>query len=187
MKTKSHGKRISTVALTARIVEQFRTDSSITRISMGPVFFDGYSQAGGFSATGIRLESDKADVHEWARINSQRFYRWLDDLTKDNNLLPSNMLPSVLMSVSMPYRIEWADEFLRPLGLACHQLATEVKPIDVCGLQNLIKEASEAQQSILSLLDGATRNELQAALREVTELQAVVDQLRNSIESQINP
>lgn len=185
MKLDSHAKRKSTVALTAHIVEQFRTDAGLSRISMGPIFYDGHAQLGGFPVTGIRLEDDKGDVHEWARVGSQRFYRWLDHVTKDNNLLPANMLPAVLMAIPTQYRIAWADEFLQPLGLACHQLSTEVKPIDVVGLQTLIREASEAQQSILALLDGATKNELQAALREVTELQAVVDQLRNSIESQL--
>jgi hypothetical protein len=55
-----------------------------------------YEKLGGPELTGIVFNPETQDSYDRAHVNADRVYRWLDDESKDLNLLPANFLPFVL-------------------------------------------------------------------------------------------
>lgn len=59
--------------------------------------------------TGLRFEPSTTDPYNRQKVNAERVYRWLDDLTKDKNLLGANLLPSILAGMPVERRLALAD------------------------------------------------------------------------------
>lgn len=105
-------------------------------------------------------------------MNADRVFRWLDDETKDNNLLPANFLPSVLQAMPLDVRTQCIDDVLLPLGLACRVLHADDDPAVVDAISHLramTKSDAAADQAVINLLDGATDAELVAAQRALRQ------------------
>lgn len=133
--------------------------------------------------TGIRFEPTSTDQFTRMKANADRVFRWLDDQTKDNNLLPANFLPSILAAMPMDIRAACADDLLAGLGLGCRRLDGGRGGFDaVSMLRSVLKENSEAQQAIASLVDGATADELHSAQREITEAIEALQIARSQVE-----
>lgn len=74
------------------------------------------------SATSIVFEPQTKDVCEIREVNAQRVFRWLDDESKEGNLLPANFIPSILAAMPIDRRMACASEILVSLGLGVRML-----------------------------------------------------------------
>lgn len=85
--------------------------------------------------------------------NGVRIYRWLDDSSKEKNLLSVNFLPSILLAMPVERRNAWLCDYLRPLGLGIRELEDgELSPItlqDVCDVANSDAAAMQALSAVL--------------------------------------
>lgn len=125
-------------------------------------------------SSGVVFDPQTRDAYERTKVNADRVYRWLDDETKDTNLLPVNFLPSILAALPMDLRIRSVNELLYPAGLHCDVTPTggEIStPAQM--LRSVIKESGEAQSAIADLVDHPDIDRLRIAERELTESIAV--------------
>lgn len=141
----------------------------------------------GPAVTGIRFEPPTSDTFARMKANADRVSRWLDDESKDSNLLPANFLPSVLAAMPHDRRRHCVDDLLRPLNLAVRTLATEGSDVMcVTQLANVLREQAEASAALAALLDGqATKDELIQAHRETSESIVALRQARATVERQM--
>ncbi|QRM19546.1 hypothetical protein GBK02_09100 [Dechloromonas sp. TW-R-39-2] len=132
--------------------------------------------------TEITFESD-SDAHRRMQSNGDRVMRWLDDVTKHSNHLPANFLPSVIAALPMDLRIECVNRILLPTALSVRAIETVDVPSVAHVLQAVAKESGEATSAVAALIDGATKDELVCAQRELTEASAATATALAMVES----
>jgi hypothetical protein len=139
------------------------------------------------AATGIRFEPQTTDTFERWKVNADRVFRWLDDSSKDTNLLPANFLPSIFAAMPLDVRQHCLDDVLRGVGMAVRPLdgaaAGGINAVET--LRGLIAENSDAQRAVAALLDGATCDELLTAQRELAESVATTQAALAAVEAAI--
>lgn len=130
----------------------------------------------GPAITGIAFEPATQDEFTRMRINGERITRWLDDESKDKNLLPANMLPSLLAALPMDRRASLVEDLLRPVGLGVRVLhAAEGQSFNVLMmLSEVTREGADVQQALIDCADGATQAELDHLAKQLRELQDAV-------------
>lgn len=159
-----------------------------SREAVAEVIVEAHDRIGGGSATGIRFEPRTTDTFERAKVNADRIFRWLDDDSKDTNLLPANFLPSILAALPMDDRIALMNDILGPLGLVVCRMDDDRADV-LSATKHLVtisKEVAEAQSAVASLIDGATLPELQKAERELGEAEHAIHQARHDIAVQLH-
>ncbi|WP_454691154.1 toxin YdaT family protein [Achromobacter aloeverae] len=139
------------------------------------------------ATTGIRFEPNTQDTFDRSKVNADRVFRWLDDDSKDTNLLPANFLPSILAAMPMERRRHCLNDILRPLGLVVRVTgAAGGELIDVNLLNHLLREQTEAVAAAAALLDGdVTHDELVTAHRETSEAVQAGVRMRTAIEARM--
>lgn len=162
----------TTIATVARYVNVWRLREGWSRETVVEQIVNAHERIGGPLVTDIRFEPNSSDTFKRMKANADRVFRWLDDLSKDNNLLPVNFLPSIIAALPEDLRLHCLTDMLRPTGcsvrLICNDLDRDFLPLK--SLQTLIKEAGEAQQAVSALVDGATQEELEIAIKELGDL-----------------
>lgn len=133
--------------------------------------------------TGIRFDKSNPDAFARQKAAADRIFRWLDDASKDSNLLPANFIPSILTALPVTFRISALDEILRPFGLAAWPMDIGGGALDAPAmLKTLIKEQGEAAVAVSELVDGVTREELIRASKELADVIAAASTQRAVIE-----
>lgn len=168
MRNKSHKTLIATLL---DAVNDWRRSQGWSRETVVQQIVDAHQRGGADAMTGLTFTPPATDAFERAKVNADRVFRWLDDRTKDNNLMPANFLPSVLLALPVNLRVSVLSGLLQPLGLGVRVLATvDAGQLDALGLlQVLLLENGQAQQALAGLIDGITPGELQQAQRELVE------------------
>ena len=175
------------IAVVRRHVNLWRRREGWSLGTVGAWIIAAHEQHGWDKLTGLRFEPHTTDAFDRQRINGERIARWLDDETKDNNLLPSNFLPSVLLAMPPDLRIGCLDEILSPLGMSARHISADVSDSRLASLICAVaKEDGEATSALAKLLDGSSQHELQAAQRELTESLTVTQQALAWVESKLN-
>ena len=184
MRVESHKTWISTIL---GHVTAWRKARGWSRESAVQEIVSAHDRVHGPQVTGIRFDPPTTDVFERAKVNADRVFRWLDDSSKDTNLLPVNFMVSILEAMPMDARQHCLDELLRPLGLATRVIEVgsrdAVSPVDL--LRGMIAENADAQRAVAALLDGATRLELVTAQRELSESIEATKAARAVVESRL--
>lgn len=113
MRNDSH---VTLISRLAAYVDDWRKNENMSQMTVVDEIVKAHDSIGGPISTGIRFE---ANPDEWDRVknNSDRVWRWLDDKSKDKNLMPANFLPSVLAAMPEETRRAFLTEMLHPLGL----------------------------------------------------------------------
>lgn len=172
MNSEIHQGKYSLIGIIRKHLDGWRKENQWSRETIAGEIYKAHESINGPVNSGIELEN-KSDVFETMKINAQRIYRWLDDVTKDINLMPLNFLPTILATMPIGVRLRCVNEILLPLDLACRPILKAVNgKVDIDHLQELIRESSEAQQAVVNLLDGASKAEL---LKAHNELQQAID------------
>jgi hypothetical protein len=97
-------------------IDDWRKATGMSQITVVDEIVKAHERIDGPAATGIHFEKS---TDEWNRQknNADRVWRWLDDKSKDRNLLPVNFLPSILAAMPEETRRAFLTEMLAPLGL----------------------------------------------------------------------
>lgn len=152
-------------------VSVWRKQSNWSRETVVAQIVATHAQRGGPANTGIRFEPPSQDVFEQMKANADRVFRWLDDDTKDSNLLPANFIPSILAAMPLDLRLSCVDDILRPLGIvpAVSESAAQGQLDAATLLQGLMKEGGEANQALLSVVGDGSAHNLLRARKELAE------------------
>lgn len=182
MRHEAHSNKTFIGIIKAHVIE-WRKREGWSRETVVQVIVETHEKLNGPANTGIRFEPNTNDAFERQKVNADRVFRWLDDETKDNNLLPVNFVQSIMAAMPMDIRMHCADELLRPLGL--HAGCIEKNDNGVLNatthLVKIARETSEAQGAVASLIDGATPAELQQADRELAEAEEAIRAARADV------
>jgi hypothetical protein len=183
MRNKSH----TLITSLRGAVITWRKREGWSREAVAQEIADQYAKGQGWLVTGFKFldEKDTPDAYARAHANAERIFRWLDDETKDTNLLPANIYPFILQTIPMDLRIECVNESMEPAGLAV-QVVGRGDDADLLGaLKRMYKETGDANSAAVSLLDGATPEELRIAKREFTEAIAAFQDLLPLIQQRL--
>ncbi|CAB3660290.1 hypothetical protein LMG26696_03334 [Achromobacter pulmonis] len=182
-----HESHKSLIAILRDHLSAWRKAEGWSRETMVDHIVKAHSTIGGEAASSIRFDPQTRDTFERMKVNADRVFRWLDDETKDTNLLPSNFLQSVLAAMPHDRRRHCVDDLLRPLGMAVRTLSTEGSAeVCVALLSNVLREQAEAGAALAALLDGqVTREELIQAHRETSEAIVAMRAARAVVERQM--
>lgn len=166
MNTGSH----SLIGILRHTVELWRKRDGMSRQTVAMKIVEAHEAIGGPADTGIEFDPPSKDTYTRVASNSERVWRWLDDVTKETNHLPANFAKSILAALPEDLRMRALDDYLRPLGLACRQTAINVTAdFTATDLRVLIKETAEATAAFTALLDGHSKDELLTVQRELVQ------------------
>lgn len=167
-----HASHKTWIAIILEHVNAWRRAHGWSRETVVQHIVEAHERIDGPRVTGIKFEPHTADAFERQKVNADKVFRWLDDATKDTNFLPTNFIQSILTAMPDDIRLHCIDDLLRSLGVAGRSVAGggDGGGQSAVGLlRGMLAENAEAQQAVAELVDGATREELLAAQRELTE------------------
>lgn len=148
----------------------------------------------GFAAeTGVSFHpvSGSADRAARAlRTNAQKLFRWLDDESKDTNLLTVNLLRSTLAALPMDLRLRAAGRMLAEVDLAVSPLTPAEPASRVALLADLARESGEGIAAFAGLcepsaLAQADLDALIAVDSELAEAQAALAKSRDAVAARL--
>jgi hypothetical protein len=185
MRSQSHK---TFIGLIREHVSEWRKSKGWSRESAVQEVVEAHARIEGPITTGITFAPTTQDHFERTKVNADRVFRWLDDETKDTNLLPVNFLPSLLTALPQDARRHLLDDFLRPFGLGVRNLAQgESAALNVAGiLGSVLKEGGEANQALVDLITAATPEALSRAHKEISESIQAQMQARTAIEASLS-
>lgn len=182
-----HESHKTLIAILREHTSAWRKSLDWSRETMAEHIVAAHERLNGPASTGIRFEPNTQDTFGRLKVNADRVFRWLDDESKDTNLLPANFIPSVLAAMPHDRRRHCVDDILRPLGLAVRTLALDGRDLlDQGQVTNLMREQTEAAAAAVSLLHvDPTPAQMITAHREVSESIVAARNVRASIERQM--
>lgn len=172
------------ITLVREHVEDWRRANAWSRETVVQQIVEAHGRLGFDRLTGIAFDPPTRDSFERMRVNADRVFRWLDDSTKDRNLLPFNFVWSILAALPAERRLALADALLFPVGMVAHEDDAEVHVgIDpaapdtertvIMHFQNVVSAAAEAEVALSRMLDGIDKGEPEAAKVKLSRLAAV--------------
>lgn len=170
-------------------VNAWRKKNHWSRETVVHEIVDMHAKMGADTLTGIRFDPNTQDVFERTKVNAERVFRWLDDDSKDNNLMPLNFMPSVLSAMPPDIRVACMNDLFRFIGVVIRPLAVySGDTLDATkSLIRIIKENADANVALAALTDGVTYTELVTAQKELSEsietLQSALAQVETGIAS----
>lgn len=187
MQPESHGdatKRATWIAVIRDSVEEWRKRNGWSRETVADFIVQVHEQIGADQVTDIKFDPPTRDAFERVKVNADRIFRWLDDVTKDRNHLPTNFIPSIIAALPDDLRMHLVNDLLRSNGMACRitSTANDASPITIL-LRSMMVETAQADQAVAALLDGVDPGELETAQREIAEAIDVLVRAQNRVES----
>lgn len=171
MQRESH-RPTTVITILREAVDEWRRGNHWSRETVSSIIVEAHERIDAPLITGMVFDPPTRDAFERMRVNADRIFRWLDDVSKDRNHLPLNMLPSVLAALPMELRVQTADRMLRQAGLAARAMSTQAQPLvdtAVSLLQRNLVETAEANSALAELVDGIEAGELDNARRQVDQ------------------
>jgi hypothetical protein len=184
MRSNPHKTRI---AMYRECLEDWRKGEGWSRETVCQMIVEAHDRINGPATTGIRFEPPTLDAYERQKVNAERIFRWLDDVSKDRNLLPANFEASIEEAMPLDIYLKFENMRLARKGVELRLIdvepavALDVKP----HLRSLVKEAAEATGSLLAIGPGATIAELAHACKELQDTQDSACHARRDLQSEI--
>lgn len=140
----------------------WRKSENWSRETVVQTIVEAHAEIGGPS--GIVFEPQTKDLTEIREVNAQRVFRWLDDESKEGNLLPANFIPSILAAMPVERRMACTSEFLVSIGLGVRVLDdTEEEDLSINDIFDVqIAHTSALQHSAIAI-QAPTPENLEAA------------------------
>lgn len=156
------------IATVRHHVDDWRRDNNWSRETVVQLIVEAHERLGFDRLTGIRFEAGNGDEYSRMKVNAERVYRWLDDSTKDKNLLPANMLWSILASMPMERRQALAWALLAPVDLGAVEIGLDPAEDEgdqgvVMHFQQITITGAESQVAVSQMLDGIDKGEPEIA------------------------
>lgn len=184
MRSNPHKTRI---AMYRECVEEWRKREGWSRETVCQMIVEAHERIDGPATTGLRFDPLTSDTYERQKVNAERIFRWLDDVTKDRTLLPANFEPSVEEALPLDIYLKFENMRLARRGVELRQL--EVEPaakLDVTPhLRSLVKESAEATTSLLAIGPDATVDDLRHACKELQEARDAAGHAKRDLQSEI--
>ncbi|QOY96359.1 hypothetical protein IM543_11365 [Massilia sp. UMI-21] len=169
MRNDSHNTLIGTIR--AAVVE-WRKREGWSRESVVQEIVAKHEEIDGPTITDITFDPNTRDAFQRLKVNADRVFRWLDDESKDTNLLPVNFLPSILAALPIDLRLQVVGGLIRPLGLEVRSSEHAETPAfnPMVHASSIIKEGSEAAQAVLKVGAGASQDVIEQACKELADV-----------------
>jgi hypothetical protein len=169
-------------------VNQWCKREGFGRATVAQLIVEAHERIDGPATTKIHFDRAHLDPHERMRINGEQIFRWLNDATKDTNLLPANFLPSILAALPSDLKLQVLGDLVFPLGVSVHLVADEPVEGDLIHhVQAVMKEDGEAEQALVRLLSNPDQDALKTAHREVSDIVAAGTRAMRALEQKIIP
>ena len=173
---------LSWIAIVRVSVEAWRKQQGWSRETAAQMIVDAHEKHGWHLVSGIVFDPHTRDAYSRMKVNADRIFRWLDEVTKDNNLLPTNFILSILAALPADLRMHTANKMLMQVGLGCREIGADCKARPLALLQAMLAEASDAEGAVAALVDGIEPGELEKAHRELTEAISAFTKARDTVE-----
>lgn len=161
-------------------LEDWRRANDWSRETLAQEIVEAHERMGLDRLTGVRFEPPAQDTFKRMRVNADRVYRWLDDHSKETNLLVVNLLWSVLAAMPVERRVALVEALLEPVGLSVllgeeEDHATDPAAIQavVLHIQAVATHSADATVNLSQMLDGVHPGEAEAAKKSLSKLGAV--------------
>jgi hypothetical protein len=165
------------IAIVRDHVEAWRREHRWSRESVADLIVQTHEHAGYDRLTGIVFDPPTRDTYERQRVNADRIYRWLDDATKDKNLLPANFLWSILAALPDERRLALSCALFAPVGMGACQIddGADEHPDGgaVLHFQAVVTASSESEIALSRMLDGVDPGEPENAQAKLGRVAAV--------------
>ncbi|KQQ93646.1 hypothetical protein [Massilia sp. Leaf139] len=187
MRSNPHNPSKTRIAMYRECLDEWRKREGWSRETVCQMIVEAHQRIGGPAATGIRFEPPTTDTYERQKVNAERIFRWLDDVSKDKNLLPVNFEPSIEEAMPIDIYLKFENMRLARKGVELRVVEAEPRPtLDVTPhLRALVKESAEATTSLLSIGPDATVDQLQHACRELQEAQDSAASAKRDLQCEI--
>lgn len=170
------------IALIRDHVEAWRRENRWSRETVADVIVGTHERRGFATLTGIHFDPPTRDTFERMRVNADRIFRWLDDSTKDRNLLPINFTWSILAALPPERRIALVDALLAPLELSAQSIigfdpaapGADQTAVVVMHFREVVTSAADAEVAMSHLLDGVDKGEPEAAKAKLSRTAAAI-------------
>ncbi|KAF1042388.1 MAG: hypothetical protein GAK35_02761 [Herbaspirillum frisingense] len=159
------------ISIVAAYVDMWRKRIDASRETVAVLIVEAHERIAGPANTGIRFEPPTQDSFTRSRVMAERIFRWLDDRSKDSNLLPINFLLSILVAMPADIRLRCINDMLAPLKLVAGSMDADLAG-DMDAVRHLAAVAKESAEAIgaLGLVVAApTLPAMEAAVRELDE------------------
>lgn len=163
-------------------IEAWRRDNRWSRETVADLIVQAHIRIGGPVFSGISFEPPTTDTFERMRVNADRIFRWLDDHTKDRNLLPFNFILSVVAALPEDRRVLMLNDLLAPVAL--HVEAgldddREVSHAEIAeAFQEFVDHSAAATIAASRLLDGVDAGEAEHAEKKLGLMASTVKKAR---------
>ncbi|MFM0210424.1 toxin YdaT family protein [Paraburkholderia sediminicola] len=102
------------------------------------------------------------DVYTTQKNHADRIWRWLDDESKDNNLMPANFENSILAALPLERRVDLLNEILVQIDCAArarhHDADVQLNAHEL--VQTIMRANHRTESDAADLLDGVDPGEL---------------------------
>jgi hypothetical protein len=164
-----HGQHKTLIGIIREHVIAWRTDLRLSREKIVAYIVEKHEEIGNLS--GIVFDPVTRDEDERRKVNAERVFRWLDDQSKENNLLPANFIPSVLAAMPIERRMACASEILVSVGLGVRLLddSDEGDPDINDVIQNQLAHGAALHAATVAIHNPTPENLEAAELHFITE------------------
>lgn len=170
------------IAIIRDHVEDWRRENAWSRETVADQIVQAHDMIGGPRLTGIAFDPPTRDTFERMRVNADRIFRWLDDATKEKNLLPANFIWSILAALPLERRIHLADDLLHPAGLAvsCETEEGEEPTAQAVAIhfRALVMHTADATVAMSDMVDGIHPGEAERAKKTLSIAGAAIQRAR---------
>jgi hypothetical protein len=184
MRSNPHKTRI---AMYRECVEEWRKGEGWSRETVCQMIVEAHDRINGPATTGIRFEPPTLDAYERQKVNAERIFRWLDDVSKDRNLLPANFEASIEEAMPLDIYLKFENMRLARKGVELRLIEPEpAASLDVTPhLRSLVKEGAEATTALLAIGPGATVAVLAHACKELQDAEDCAGNAKRDLQSEI--
>ena len=182
-----HEPHKTVIGIFRETIEAWRKREGWSRETVCQLIVEAHERIDGPAATGIHFDPPTRDMFERQKVNAERIFRWLDDVSKDKNLLPPNFQPSIEAAFPVDVLLDFFTARLRGRGIeVCTSKSSGADGFDVNQhIAGLAKEAAEATISLLDVGPAATLPSLERAAKEVKDVEETAINARRAINAEI--
>ena len=182
-----HVSHKTTIAILRDAVEAWRKENGWSRETVCQTIVEAHEANGFDQVTGIVFEPKTIDAFKRQKVNADRIYRWLDDVAKDNNLLPVNFTVSILSAMPVALRVSTANAMLHTVGVVSRSANGQQQAHSTLELlHDILKETADAANSVAKLITSDTKEDLKLAHKEVSEAMEALKRAQAVIEFKLN-
>lgn len=188
--TQSHfEEKQSPLSVLRRHFDAWRKANNWSRETAAQMVVEAHEALGFDTGTEVQFEPKSQDAFTRQRVNADRLYRWLDDVSKDRNLIPYNVHVSVLKALPMERRIACMNEIYAAIDVfATGAVAQEGEAeLDVRNeLPAVMKETNEALHSLVMINAEMSdkhlshgHQEIGEAIHHLTRIQRLIEKTKS--------